>query len=379
MNTRFIGMLLSICLLLSACGGRQSGNQTESQDSVPAQTLGHGGMHTEGKVCGPVFEKIPTLENYYQFGNMQINIPSGNFLLYNDVVVFDVVGSFLYAYDLHTGQVQMFCGREICDHNGSACLYINHHGGSLEQYGGKLYGQGRDTVVKTLEDGQWADWTENVRRFWHGNGDLFTVNLNWDLQLHDNGTGEPMTILEDYDYYWNVVFDGYLYGAKDNEVIRVDLRSDNRIKETVLEGAFSMVEGNHIYYVETNENTPSNYYLYRCDMDGTNSQLLLDKPVLPASMNFDDEYFYFRLFTDNQLEQTADSKDIYRISKTDPTQVKKIATLPESAYQIYTVPGIDILFVTGCSYYSEQREQRINIYVMNTDGSNLTQLEVPGY
>ena len=103
---------------------------------------------------------------------------------------------------------------------------------------------------------------------------------------------------------------------------------------------------------------------------------MLHKPVLPASLNFDDEYIYFRLLTEQKLKNTEDSRDIYRMSKADPTQIEKIATLPESAYQIFTVPGTGLLFVTTCSdqvngvnYYE--------IYVMNTDGSNLRMLELP--
>ena len=51
-----------------------------------------------------------------------------------------------------------------------------------------------------------------------------------------------------------------------------------------------------------------------------NGWLLLDKPVLPASLNFDDEYLYFRLFTDQKIDGTEEGKDIYRMSKADPSQ-----------------------------------------------------------
>ena len=110
-------------------------------------------------------------------------------------------------------------------------------------------------------------------------------------------------------------------------------------------------------------------------MDGSEPQLLVEAEVLLASMNFDDEYFYYRLFTDQQLEGTPDSYDIYRFPKEDPTQIEKIVTLEESAYQVFTVPGTGKIFVTT---YAPQGEER-PLYVMGTDGSNPTKLEIPEY
>ena len=101
-----------------------------------------------------------------------------------------------------------------------------------------------------------------------------------------------------------------------------------------------------------------------------NGWLLLDKPVLPASLNFDDEYLYFRLFTDQKIDGTEEGKDIYRMSKADPSQVEKIATLDQTAYMTFTVPGRDVLFVNTYPYGS-------GVYVMDSDGSNLRKLEMP--
>ena len=101
------------------------------------------------------------------------------------------------------------------------------------------------------------------------------------------------------------------------------------------------------YYDEKAQKGGGTYYLYRTDMDGNNKEMLLESPVLPASLNFDDDYVYFRQFRGYKIENTVDSRDIYRMSKKDPTKIEKIATLPEDAFQIYTVPGLDILFVTA--------------------------------
>ncbi len=76
-------------------------------------------------------------------------------------------------------------------------------------------------------------------------------------------------------------------------------------------------------------------------MDGSNPVLIVEKPVLLASMNFENDYFYFRLYTGMELDEGEDCYDIYRFPRRIPHKLKKIATLSAPAYQIYTVPGYD--------------------------------------
>ena len=71
-----------------------------------------------------------------------------------------------------------------------------------------------------------------------------------------------------------------------------------------------------------------------------------------------------------------DSRDIYRFPKEDPTKIEKIATLPHSVRMLYTVPGTDKIFV---STYYEPGDEEVTYYVMGTDGSNPTKLEIPEY
>ena len=376
MKKRYIGLLLGICLLLGACGQREPGEQTQETESTKAYA------QTEAAVREAAYTELPAEDCYYQYGNMQINIPSGNFMRLGNEVIFEVPQErwLLYAYGLDTGEVSLFCKDPECPHFSAGCAAIDRTFGNLEQYDGSIYVKNRGSSVMELVEGKWQTRVRNVSTFWHSYGDLFVVTADWELQIFDGGIGEPRTIMEDYDYYWNVVFGQYLYGAYSETLTRLDLLSDSSTPEVILENMYAMVEGNHIYCVDTrykdNGNAEGTFYLYRCDMNGENQELLLDKPVLPASLNFDDEYIYFRLLTEQKLKNTEDSRDIYRMSKADPTQIEKIATLPESAYQIFTVPGTGLLFVTTCSdqvngvnYYE--------IYVMNTDGSNLRMLELP--
>ena len=92
-------------------------------------------------------------------------------------------------------------------------------------------------------------------------------------------------------------------------------------------------------------------------------------------MNFDDEYFYYRLYTDQQLYGNTDCHDVYRFPKDDPTRIEKIITLEEAAYQVFTVPGTGKIFVHTIAAEGEEGP----IYVMNTDGINVVKLEIPEY
>lgn len=385
MKKRFIGLLMGICLLFGACS-----EQVQHPDATEPP------VETTEAVVEAAYDVLPVEENYYQYGNMQKNIPSGNYMLYGDEVVFEVLQeqSILYSYDLHTGTVSLFCKDADCLHRPGSCVAVNTVFCNLEQYGGKLYGvdfttsrvrelvDGRfQTVIKNGKESYWrSPGAFTLGGFWHSYGELYVVTGGNALLIYEDGSSEPRWVLEDYGAYWNVVFGRYLYGSRSDSLTRLDLLADNPKKEVLLEDVTAIVEGSHIYYVDTRYDDKGDakgtFYFYRCDMEGGNQQLLLDKPVLPASLNFDDEYFYFRLLTEQKLKNTEDSRDIYRMSKSDPTQIEKIATLPESAYQIFTVPGTGLLFVTTCSDQIDGVNY-FEIYVMNTDGSDLRMLELP--
>lgn len=382
MKMRFLLVLLCACLLLGACTAAPGESQETKTGDAPAWEQEKQPDSTEPPVQAEkefvkaVYEELPVEQNDFQYGNMQKGNADENFVIYGDQ--FLVVGGskvrYIYAYDLATGKAQRFCDIPGCDHSTSDCRLQSLARTNLESYDGKLYSHFYHTPVRVLEDGEWKSLGFNADRAWHAYGDLFTIQMGR-LQFYDDGIGEPRTILNDYDYMFNLVIGRYLYSHSCLGLVRVDLLADNPSKEVVMEEVFCMVDRDCIYYVDDAEESAT-FYLYRCDMDGNNSELLLDQPILPASLNFDDEYIYFRLYTDHSISRSKDGKDIYRMSKADPTQVVKIATLPETAYFIHTVPGEDILFVNawGKNVYGVRIE---NVYVMNTDGSNLRMLELP--
>ena len=382
MKMRFLLVLLCACLLLGACTATPGESQETKTGDAPAWEQGNQPDSTEPPVQAEkefvkaVYHELPVEQSDYQYGNMQKANADDNFVIHGDQ--FLVVGGskvrYIYAYDLATGKAQRFCDIPGCDHSTADCRVQSLARPNLESYDGKLYSHFYHTPVRVLEDGEWKSLGFNADRAWHAYGDLFTIQMGR-LQFYDDGVGEPRTILNDYDYMFNLVIGRYLYSHSCSGLVRVDLLADNPSKEVVMEEVFCMVDRDCIYYVDDVEESDT-HYLYRCDMDGNNSELLLDQPILPASLNFDDEYIYFRLYTDHSIGGTEEGKDIYRMSKADPTQVVKIATLPESAYFIHTLPGEDILFVNawGKNVYGVRIE---NVYVMNTDGSNLRMLELP--
>ena len=403
MKNSFIGILMVLCLLLSACGNTlpevaQTQPTETTKATVPTQEQEID--ETEPVTKYPeAHAAIPVGDDYLQYGNMQ---KGGDFILYEDEILFYAMRtSALLSYEMETGKVRTFCIKEDCNHEDSDCVGVSPYG-ELAQYGGKLYQEhsNLNTVnrIQVLEDGNWEDVTNNSKEengikdvitFWYHEDDLYTVTrVGRKLQVYEGGTGEPKTITENFTGDWCMILDGYLYAHRGispyvpiRQLFRVNLQAETYTEEVIMESSHFMTDGNHIYYigglVPDAEPDVMNfpYFLYRCNMDGSNKETLVKlKSVFPASLNFDDEYIYYRI--GYEMNGPLNTRDIYRMSKEDPTKIEIIATLPESVYQIFTVPGQNLLFATGATYYEGNNHMQ-NIYVMNADGSNLRQLELP--
>lgn len=320
--------------------------------------------------CGSAEQPVVSEPNY-QYGNMQKNQPSGNYILHEGDVLFSTWDERrgLFSYSLETGKVSHFCKDATCMHNTSKCVSRGVES-NLEAYGGEFYAMSDDVEIKIRKGDSFETYLDgSVSTFWHANSNLYVETADRSLLVYENGSKKPKTVLEEYTGFWNVIFGSYLYGSTGESVIRVDLSADAPQIETVLqEGVMhsSIVDGHHIYYMNASDNN----YLYRCDLDGSNVVCLLEKSVLAASMNFDNEYLYFRLYTNAELDG-VDSTDVYRMNKADPSQIELIAQFPEPIFQIFTVPSENLLFVTTRDNVERQ------VYTISTDGSNLQKLEIP--
>ena len=363
-----------VCLVLVAVFCLLAGCRASDPENLFGTTVGTD-TATEATVQTSGWE---TGDTAYSYGNMQKNLPSGSYMRYGNDVVFDVLIDHefrLLSYDMESGEVGYFS--KDATRAGSLTIYSN-----LEAYDGKLYALNRGHEIVEVMVGALKPLNcrplnrSSVDSFWHSNGNLYVTTNDASLLVFENGSEKPRTLLDEYKGYWNVVLGRYLYGREGYDIIRVDLEAEKPQKEVLIENATGMVDGHHIYY--TNMETD---ILYRCDLDGSNQMLLSEKPILFASMNFDEEYVYFRLYTDSRIDGNADCYDIYRFPKEDPSQIEKIVTLPVPVYQVFTVPGYDKFFVEtlGDTYDEFGNRLRGPIYVVGCDGSNPKALELPDY
>ena len=371
-------LLICLCVALAACTATDPDNLFEPEPDTTVTSTPGNNDDTTASVPEDTQSNVEDIVYYtgaYQYGNMQKNVPSGNFMLLGNKVLFEHnfdEDLLLYSYDLISEKVKPYCNDATCDHKD--CVTGNLLG-NIEVYDGRLYGQ---QLIKSSSNPVMANGnmlevitSADISAFFHHENKLYMHTADSSLVVLEEGQKEPQMVLEEYTCIWTTVFGNYLYATKlDSSIIRVDLTAETPQEEVLVTNAMGITDGQHIYYVD--EKTS---HLYRCNMDGSEPQLLVEAEVHLASMNFDDEYFYYRLFTDQQLEGTPDSHDIYRFQKEDPTQIEKIVTLEESAYQVFTVPGTGKIFVTT---YAPQGEES-PLYVMETDGSNPTKLEIPKY
>lgn len=368
----FVCLVLCLCIGLIACDAKDPNNLFETTAGDPADTTASAIATTEpSESSGNLdYDGSVMFEEGYQYGNMQKNVPPGSFMRFGNQVLFDHhSGMFrLYTYDLTTGEVSSYCKDATCSHRSCAASRLL---GNLEVYKGKIYTMTSSQLIAEIRDDEQVILHKaQVNDFFHHNDKLYVRTPDSALVVFDKGSDQPRVILEEYTGYWHVIFGQYLY-AHSGGIIRVDLTAENPEVELIVPDASGIVEGNHIYYVDRKTD-----YLYRCDMDGSNVECLLEQPVLRASLNFDDEYFYYRLHDGTPLYEGENCHDIYRFPKSDPTKIEKIVTLEEAAYEVFTVPGTGKLFVhTRIRTNGEYPD----IYVMNTDGSDVTRLEIPEY
>jgi len=309
---------------------------------------------------------------------MQQNAPSSSFMLLGNEVLFTRLvdrNFWVYSYNLRTGQVQLFCKDATCTHKDCAATIF----GNLEVYKGKLYGkweprgtEGAFNLKPVVVNGDKVEVIvdASVFTFFHHEDKLYLHTADSSLVVLEEGQKEPRMILEEYIGEMDIIFGDYLYSKRLGDYIfRVDLTAETPKEEVLVENAIGMTDGQHIYYTDN-----TSQQLYRCNMDGSDPVLIDEREVGNGTMNFDEEYFYYRLYTDRQMEGTPDCYDIYRFPKDDPTQIEKIATLPVPIQRILTVPGTGKIFVESTR---PEQDKDADIFIMDCDGSNMKKLEIP--
>ena len=363
------------CLALAAC------DASDPEDLFQSGSVPPPAEEPEGPAV-----VVTQDEGYYQYGNMQIDC-SGNYILYDGQILFTrdtEKGVLAFTYDMTTEEVSLLCKDATCSHRREDCPAKIE--GCLEQYDGRLYATiirnwssfGKDPIFLLVEykNGKFEPILDgSIEGFCHGNGNLYVKTADQTLIVYENGSDTPRTLMDEYQEANNVVFGQYLYSTFSRGVCRVDLLAEEPQLEVLIEDAYdAMVDGEHIYYYMDRDEI-----LYRCDMDGTNSMPLTDRPV--AGINFDDKYFYFRYRDPENPYYGEESGDLYRLDKKDPTKLEKIAELPEAIHRVYTVPGYDLLFIRTRSRETDElgNFQEGPLFTMTTDGEEITELVIPEY
>ena len=384
---RLTAMLLSLLMVFSlcACGVKPAENaenqnhtdqpsttlDIEPDDQNSAQTTNS--TESTESTESQDFSDEPAItfdvEPNYPYGNRQKQY-AGNFYLLGNEVLFSYDNGTrvrLYSYDTENGEVSRYCPDPDCDHKPCPNGIPSHF---LEVHDGKLYGttNGKPSRLNVVDGTQIATATNAKVTFsFHHEDKLYVQTANGDLAVLEEGQDTPQVILANCNLNCGAVFGPYLYALKgyssDIKIVRIDLTANTPTLEIIVNSAMGMADGQYIYYVDL-----ETYQLYRCNMDGSTPQRLLEQQVMPVSINFDNDYFYYRLLTD-PTDKGPDAFDIYRFPKSNPTQIEKFITLDMPVYRVFTVPGCDKLFVDVIS--------SSDIYVMGTDGSNPTRLEIP--
>ena len=381
-------LVIIFCLALSAC------DASDPEDLFGAGTAQTSEAEREETTAPPLETEredtatppVAAEEGYYQYGNMQIDLPPGNYILYEGSVLFNRISdgqSLLYTYDMDTGEVSLVCKDATCSHRRADCP-SNRVWGNLEQYDGRLYaeiedrsggiGAGLVRRVAEWKNGRFEQIIDgSVEAFWHANGNLYVETADNSLLVYENGSDTPRTLLDEYAERKNVVFGQYLYSSYGQGICRVDLLAETPQVEVLVEDASTaMVDGEYIYYPNLED------ILYRCDLDGGNQIPLTDRPIYPGAINFDDDYFYFR-YQNVEAPYGEEAGDLYRFGKDDPSQIEKIAEFPEAIHRIFTVPGHNLLFI---EMYGQELDEHGNtmegsVYTVEADGSGAIHLDIP--
>lgn len=377
---RFLSLLLAICVcLLAGCHASDPENRfhmleapiTEAPDDTALEETKDGTLPQPSVPVDSQLDIDPT----YNYGNMQVDAPAGNYVLYDGDVLFQTAWGgkdHMYIYDLDTGEVQLACKDATCRHVSLECP-IGGAWGNLEACQGELYAMSSSRTLLKMKDWKWEKALNGMGGvFCHRGKDLYVISADKALLAYENGSTEPRTLVEEFPYYGCVAIGNYLYAHEFTygQVVRVNLTSEQPELEVVLENADGVADGTHIYYL----NFADGNKLYRSNIDGQNPEKVTDREVMAE--NFDNEYVYFRYMGSNSV-RSEEGHDLYRFPKADPSKIEKIATLPEYIYRVYTVPGANLLFVDVWPEGGRDQEKPTMIYVMNCDGSNPQLLSFP--
>ena len=380
-RARILAAVLILALALTACQAVDRDNQFE-MPSEDMATLGRI-QPTETSETKTEPGKAEELSVPYQYGNMQINVPSGNFMDYGDKVIFSAGagnGFNLYTLDKETLEMQLLCQDASCGHNTLKCIAFQKTS-NLEQYDGQIYVLGGDLSGPVLElrGDHFGNVTESgVSAFWHGNGNLYVKSMDSELMVYEKGSKTPKTLVEEYSAIQNVTVGNCIYGwdTSTDSVVRTDLQKEDPQPEPIFQNVYFMTDGVYLYTAAPEGDS----VLYRYDLDLGNKTQMTEDTILPASLNFDETYLYFR-YADTTLDKTIwgpGGQELYRMPKDGSGEPEKIAELEEDVFfEVFTVPDCPYVFAECQQRQGDEVEYVY--YAVAKDGSGARKLDIPAW
>ncbi len=284
----------------------------------------------------------------------------------------------LYSFDVQTGEISLFCQDATCLHDDVDCPSYDMTA-ELEYYQGRLYGVSSiDLYLKVLKNGAFEQVLNDsgIRTFFHADNNLYVATQDNSLLCCPDNSGEWQVILDDYLGNTGIVYHNILYyshGSRD--LYRFDLSLENAMPELLFPDVQHLIDGKHIYYAPDDTR-----YLYRSNLDGSDSQLLLEEPTLLSRAAFDGNYFYYVLhtdFTDDPHPSGEKAIDIWRFPKSDPSQKELLVTLPCTDCYIEIIPGYERIFLDCTTRGAEGGYGTPSLYTMKPDGTDLREHTLP--
>lgn len=366
-----------LLLVLAGCQAVDKDNMFE----MPSEDLATLGETRPSETAETRTEpgKAETLSVPYQYGNMQINVPSGNFMDYGDKVIFSAGtgnGFNLFTLDKETLEIELLCRDATCGHNTLKCIAYQKTS-NLEQYDGNIYVLGGDLSGPVLElaGDRFEDVTERgVSAFWHGNGNLYVKSTDSELMVYEKGSKTPRTLVAEYPAVQNVTVGNCIYGwdMSTDSIVRTDLQQEKPQPEPIFQKVYFMTDGEYLYTVAQEGDS----FLYRYDLDLGNKTRMTADTILPASLNFDETYLYFR-YADTTLDKTIwgpGGHELYRMPKDGSGEPEKIAELEEDVFfEVFTVPDCPYVFAECQQMQGDEVEYVY--YAVAKDGSGARKLD----
>jgi hypothetical protein len=304
----------------------------------------------------PTWIDIAPEDMPYQYANMFKSVSGASVLDMPKKLLFTAVypGKIvLMEYIKDSGRIESFCKLATCSHTNEEC--VAGRVGELD-YRNQILCAGRtrdkdNMWISQLNNGRFEFVTGPVNSFVQGDDGYYCTTEDASFVRFKFGSDKPQLLVEKFQYIKPVILGNYLYAANEVEVVRVDLRGSVYNVETVISDVISCysTDGNHLYYLKMESEKPA---LYRCDLEGNNQELVLNKLIFPTYLSYDDTYIYYSTTNSNNSEDPTNG-DIYRFSKDlsgEPELLCKTYANYPVVYVLPTSPDTLLVYM-NYSYY----------------------------